>query len=151
MEIRIPGHGGADWLASAFDVRARFPRVGNAVSLAVPTWHFPDEPSTPFATHIAKLFENSIREDVLLSEAYGGIVFMPGGAGTFQEVFQEAMQNHYLTRGCASPMVFVGRRFWTEEVPVYPLLARLVATGRYRNLALSLVEGVDGALAALGV
>ena len=54
------------------------------------------------------------------------------------------MQNHYLTRGCASPMVFVGRRFWTEEVPVYPLLARLVATGRYRNLALSLVEGVDG-------
>lgn len=148
---QVPGHGGADWLASAFDVRARFPRVGNAVSLAVPTWHFPDEPSTPFATHIAKFFENSIREDVLLSEAYGGIVFMPGGAGTFQEVFQEAMQNHYLTRGCASPMVFVGRRFWTEEVPVYPLLARLVATGRYRNLALSLVEGVDGALAALGV
>ncbi len=150
MLARAPGVHDDGWLATAFAVMARLPRAEAYGSLAIPTWHFSDEPPTPFATQIAKFFENSIREDVLLSEAYGGIVFMPGGAGTYQEVFQEAMQNHYLTQGVASPMVFVGRRFWTEEVPVYPLLEKLVSNGRYRNLNVSLVEEADEALSALG-
>ena len=44
-------------------------------SLALPTWHYGHEPFTPFATHVAKYFLNSIREDVLLTLASCGIIF----------------------------------------------------------------------------
>ena len=37
-------------------------------------------------------------------------------------------------------MCFLGRRFWTEEVPVYPFLQDMVTRGRYRNLQLSLSD-----------
>ena len=137
------------WLATAFAVMARFPRIEGYMSLAVPTWFYAEEPPTPFATHIAKFFENSIRENVLLSEAYGGIIFMPGGAGTLQEVFQEAVQNHYLTQGFASPMVFVDRAFWSDEVQVFPLLKNMIQTGRYRHMAIALAEEPDEIIAAL--
>ena len=62
------------------------------VSLGIPTWLYGHEPSTPFATHIAKYFVNSVREDTILTVAYGGIIFTPGSAGTLQEIFQEAVQ-----------------------------------------------------------
>ena len=88
----------------------------------------------------AKYFDNSIREDGILRLAFGGIIFTPGSAGTLQEIFQDAVQNHYLSFGYASPMCFLGRRFWTEEVPVYPFLQDMVARGRYRNLQLSLSD-----------
>ena len=64
-------------------------------SLSIPTWHYGHEPTSPFATHIAKLFQNSIREDGLLTIARQGIVFTRGSAGTLQEVFQDAQQNFY--------------------------------------------------------
>ncbi len=128
------------WLASAFGVMKRFPQDKGFVSVSVPTWSFASEPPAPFATHIAKFFENSLREDVLLAEAYGGVIFMPGSAGTLQEVFQDAVQNHYVTLGYPSPMVFVGRRFWTETMPVYPLFEKLASDGLYRNLKISLAE-----------
>ena len=51
-------------------------------SLAVPTWFYGHEPSNLFASHIAKYFSNSIREDTLLAVALYGIVFAPGSAGT---------------------------------------------------------------------
>ena len=137
------------WLATAFTVMERFPRVGDSTSLAIPTWFYSDEPPTPFATHIAKFFENSIREETLLSEAVGGIVFMPGGAGTLQEVFQEAVQNHYLTQGFASPMVFMDSQFWSKDVPVYPLLQKLIDDGRYQHLPIALVDDVEGAIQTL--
>ena len=137
------------WLATAFKVVERFPQVGDSASLAIPTWFYSDEPPTPFATHIAKFFENSIREDVLLSEAVGGIVFMPGGAGTLQEVFQEAVQNHYLTQGVASPMVFMDSQFWSKDVPIYPLLQKLIDDGRYEHLPIALVDDVESAIQTL--
>ena len=77
------------------------------VSLSIPTWFYGHEPSNPFATHIAKYFSNSEREDGLLAVATGGIVFVPGGPGTLQEVFQDAAQNAYETYGRSSPMVFL--------------------------------------------
>ncbi len=76
-------------------------------SLSVPTWFYGHEPSNPFATRIAKYFSNSEREDGLLAIALGGIVFVRGGPGTLQEVFQDAAQNAYRTFGPPSPMVFL--------------------------------------------
>ncbi len=95
------------WLSSAWEVHNRFPALGYE-SLGVPTWLYGHEPSTPFATHIAKYFDNSIREDGILTISKGGVIYTPGSAGTLQEIFQEAVQNHYLTFGYASPMVFMG-------------------------------------------
>ena len=79
----------------------------------------------------------------------GGIIYTPGSAGTLQEIFQEAVQNHYLTFGYASPMIFMGKQFWTEEVPVWPLIMNLVEKGRYKNLILCLTDEVDEALQVL--
>lgn len=136
------------WLASAFAVRKRFPQT-RFVSLGVPTWLYGHEPSTPFATHIAKFFENSIREDNILTLAFGGIVFTPGSAGTLQEIFQDAVQNHYLTFGVASPMVFMNRQYWTEEVPVYPFLQTMMERGRYKNLLLSITDDQEEIVSTL--
>jgi predicted Rossmann-fold nucleotide-binding protein len=127
------------WIASAFNVMQRYPQ-SKYESLGVSTWLYGHEPSTPFATHIAKFFENSIREDSILTMAFGGIIYTPGSAGTMQEIFQDAVQNHYLSFGFASPMIFWGKKFWTEEMPVYPLLQHLLHTGRYKNLLLTLTD-----------
>ena len=40
-------------------------------------------------------------------------------------------------------MVFMGKRFWTEDMPVYPLLKSLAATGKYQNLILSISDDTD--------
>lgn len=127
------------WLATSFDVMKRFPQDKH-VSLGVPTFLYGHEPSAPFATHIAKFFENSIREDYILTQAYGGIIYTPGSAGTMQEIFQDAVQNHYLSFGFSSPMVFMGKKFWTKDMPVYPFLQKLVKKGTYKNMVLSLTD-----------
>ena len=129
------------WLSTAFRVMQKYPQQ-KYVSLGIPTWLYGHEPSTPFATHIAKFFENSIREDSILTLAFGGIVYTPGSAGTMQEIFQDAVQNHYLSFGFSSPMIFLGSRFWTEEMPVYPLLESLEERGMYKNLRLGLTDDI---------
>ena len=117
----------------------RYPQT-QYVSLGIPTWLYGHEPSTPFATHIAKYFVNSVREDTILTVAFGGIIYTPGSAGTLQEIFQNAVQNHYLSFGFASPMIFMGRSFWTDDVPVYPMIQQIVKSGRYKNLILTLTD-----------
>ena len=102
-------------------------------SLGIPTWHYGHEPPTVFASHIAKYFDNSVREDGLLRIATAGVVFAPGSAGTLQEVFQDAAQNHY-AEGPPSPMIFFGRRFWEIELPAYPLVSRLAGDREYSHL-----------------
>ena len=98
-------------------------------SLSIPTWHYGHEPTSPFATQIAKLFQNSIREDGILTIARQGIVYTRGSAGTLQEVFQDAQQNFYARHpDYFSPMVFLGRDYWTQAMPVGPLLDALFAT-----------------------
>lgn len=130
------------WLSTAFKVREKYPQ-DRFESISIPTWLYGHEPSTPFATHIAKFFENSIREDSILTYAFGGIVYTPGSAGTMQEIFQDAVQNHYVSFGFSSPMVFMGKKFWTEEMPVYPLLEDLVKKGKYKNLIMTLTDSLD--------
>ena len=130
------------WLASAFAVINKYPQ-DRYISLGIPTWLYGHEPSTPFATHIAKFFENSIREETILTIAYGGIIYTPGSAGTMQDILQDAVQNHYLSFGFSSPMIFLGKTFWTEKIPIYPLLQNLMQTGMYKNLQLTLTDDAD--------
>lgn len=127
------------WLSTAFEVVRKYSQ-SDSVSLGIPTWLYGHEPSTPLATHIAKFFENSIRENNILTLPFGGIIYTPGSAGTMQEIFQDAVQNHYLSFGFPSPMIFLGTEFWTKEVPAYPLLQYLMETGKYRNLSLALTD-----------
>ncbi len=94
-------------------------------SLAIPTWFYGHEPSNVFATHIAKYFSNSLREDTLLAISLFGVVFAPGSAGTTQEIFQDAAQNHYGTYGYLSPMVFLGKKRYQEDTGIYSLLQTL--------------------------
>ena len=133
------------WLSTAIKVMDKYPQ-DKYVSLGIPTWLYGHEPSTPFATHIAKFFENSIREDSILTLAFGGIIYSPGSAGTMQEIFQDAVQNHYLSFGFSSPMIFLGKDFWTNQMPVYPLLQSLMGTGQYKNLLLTLTDDDDDIL-----
>jgi predicted Rossmann-fold nucleotide-binding protein len=121
-----------DYLRAGAAVLDRFP--GGDESLAVPTWFYGHEPTNQFATHVAKYFANSIREDGLLAIATRGVVFSPGSAGTTQEVFQDATQNHYAVFGTVSPMVFLDAAFWNEQLPAEPLLRTLAADRPYAAL-----------------
>ena len=136
------------WLETALQVMEKYPQE-QTVSLGVPTWLYGHEPATPFATHIAKYFDNSIREDSILTIAKGGIIYSPGSAGTMQEIFQEAVQNHYLSFGYASPMIFMNKEYWTEEMPVYRLMQHLVDKGKYKNLLMTLTDSQDEIVKAL--
>jgi predicted Rossmann-fold nucleotide-binding protein len=111
------------YLELAVAVRTRWPRAtGTGESLAVPTWFYGHEPSNMFASHVAKYFANSVREDGLLAIATHGVIYAPGSAGTIQEVFMDACQNHYGTFPLVSPMVLLGASHWTSHLPVWPLL-----------------------------
>lgn len=118
-----------DWLAQAFRVRERHAALlasSPVPTLGVPTFFYGHEPPNAFATHHAKYFANCVREDGLVSLATHGIVFAPGSAGTVQEIFQDACQNHYGTvRGLVSPMALFGTAYWTTTLPVLPLLRAL--------------------------
>ncbi|HLN77656.1 MAG TPA: LOG family protein [Nocardioidaceae bacterium] len=129
-----------DWATTAFDVLARWPEGER--SLGIPTWHYGHEPPNAFATEIAKYFKNAIREDILLQISAAGIVFLPGAAGTVQEVFQDACENYYSDPSSVAPMILVGRRYWTEDVPVWTLLQSL-ARGRDMESLVHLVDDVS--------
>jgi predicted Rossmann-fold nucleotide-binding protein len=111
----------AGYMAVADDIRTRFAPGGE--SLAIPTWVTSGEPISQFASHIAKYFSNSIREDGMLAVATAGIVFAPGGAGTMQEIFQDAAQNAYHVFG-RSPMAFLDSQHYRAETGLYPALER---------------------------
>ncbi|HEY0094459.1 MAG TPA: hypothetical protein VGB96_09055, partial [Archangium sp.] len=137
---RAPSYKDRDWLSRAFEVRAAWPLKDEDIpfcaSMGIPTWHYGHEPPNPFATHIAKYFANSVREEGLLTIAKGGVIYSPGSAGTIQEVFQDACQNHYNTVGVVSPMIFLGQEFWTRTRPVYPLLEHLARGQDYARYLL---------------
>lgn len=137
------------WMDTAMQITDRFPR-NNFESLGIPTWLYGHEPPTPFASKIAKYFANSVREDGLLTIAKGGIIFSPGSAGTIQEIFQEVTQNHYLSFGYASPMIFLNKEYWTKEKPIYPLLKDMSEKGKLKNLMLSICDTVEEIKVILG-
>lgn len=132
-----PDWNSGEWLAPAFEVMERFPRDEadlRTESVGVPTWFYGHEPPNPFASHIAKFFENSIREEGVLAIATHGVIFAEGNAGTVQEIFQDACQNYYATHGAAAPMILLGSRYWNRQPgdasgarakSVWPLLKQL--------------------------
>ena len=95
----------AQYLDAARLITARQP--AGAASLAVATWRFDEEPISQFATHIAKLFQNSVREDGLLSIADAGVAYFEGGFGTLREIFQDLAQNSAVHPTRRMAMVFV--------------------------------------------
>ncbi|TXF88380.1 hypothetical protein FUA23_14675 [Neolewinella aurantiaca] len=116
---------------AAMKILKRFPE--GTESLAIPTWFYGHEPSNLFATYIAKYFSNSIREDTLLAIAVYGIVYAPGSAGTTQEIFMDATQNHYVTFDYVSPMVFLGKHRYSVETQLYPVLTQLAEGKEYAD------------------
>jgi predicted Rossmann-fold nucleotide-binding protein len=158
-KVRPVAPGSADWnsgewLGPAFEVMEKFPRDEadpRTQSVGVPTWFYGHEPPNPFASHIAKFFENSIREEGVLAIATHGVIFAEGNAGTVQEIFQDACQNYYATSGPAAPMVLLGTRYWNRDVskadassakPVWPLLQQLGAEKGFAHL-LRLTDDLD--------
>ena len=136
----------SDWANAAFEIRGRWPGGGDSVG--IPTWFYGHEPPNAFAGHIAKYFANATREDGLLARSNAGVIFLPGAAGTVQEIFDNATPNYYESRGEPTPMVLVNRAHWTDSLPTWPLLQSLAA-GRPMESRIALVESVDEAPAAL--
>ncbi|WP_426998384.1 LOG family protein [Pseudarthrobacter sp. N5] len=130
------------WARAAAAVVGRYP--GGTPSLGIPTWFYGHEPPNYFATHIAKYFANAVREAILLELCNGGIIFLPGAAGTVQEIFQDACENYYSTPETIRPMVLVGRAHWEHTYPAWPMLKSL-ATGKAMAGRIFLVDTVEEA------
>ncbi|MCX6397700.1 MAG: LOG family protein [Propionibacteriales bacterium] len=134
------------WARAAFEVRRRWPSTTE--SLGVPTWFYGHEPPNALATSVAKYFSNATREDVLLRACRGGLVFLPGAAGTVQEIFQAACANYYAPATAIIPMVLVGREHWTRAFEVWELLGSL-AEGHAFGASLDLVDSPQEVLPLL--
>jgi predicted Rossmann-fold nucleotide-binding protein len=131
-----PLYSDREWLSTAFRVRDAHHDVlaQSPATLGVPTFFYGHEPPNLFATHHAKYFANCTREEGLVSLATHGIIFAPGAAGTVQEIFQDACQNHYGTvRGEVAPMALYGERYWKEELPVWPALEALARRAKWTD------------------
>ncbi|OOP63568.1 Rossmann fold nucleotide-binding protein [Arthrobacter sp. SRS-W-1-2016] len=134
------------WARAAAAVVGQHPC--GTTSLGIPTWFYGHEPPNLFATHIAKYFANSMREAILLELCNGGIVFLPGSAGTVQEIFQDACENFYGAPETVTPMVLVGRDHWEHKYPAWPMLQSLAA-GKVMEGRIFLVDSVEEALAVV--
>ena len=117
-------------------------------SLAVPTWFYGHEPTNMFSMHIAKYFSNSIREDGLLAISQYGIIYAPGSAGTTQEVFMDATQNHYVTFDYVSPMIFLGKKRYQEDTMLFDCISQLAEGKKYADYLLC-TDDPDEVVAAL--
>jgi predicted Rossmann-fold nucleotide-binding protein len=120
------------------------PHPDSGLSLGIPTWFYGHEPPNPFSSRIAKYFRNALREDILLSICNTGVVFLPGAAGTVQEIFQAACKVYYAEPGSTFPLVLVGHEYWAEFLPSWGLLRNL---GQDHQLGehIFLVDDVDAA------
>ncbi len=114
--------------------------------MSIPTWFYGHEPPNVFASSIAKYFSNALREDVLLSRARGGILYLPGAAGTVQEIFQAVTPNYYGDQATQIPLILVDVDHWTVKLPVWPLLQALAAE-RAMATSIRLVDTIEEAAA----
>lgn len=144
-----------DWAQVAMDVRTDLREenlkggTSGVRSLGIPTWFYGHEPPNVFCNGIAKYFSNAIREDALLSRCSGGLVVLPGAAGTVQEIFQAVTPLYYAAPGApVPPLVLVDRVHWEETIPVVPALRAL---GHQRDLGprTHVVDTVEDALTLL--
>ena len=131
-EENQPEYLAKNYMTRSIEILEKYPN--GCDSLAIPTWFYGHEPSNLFAKHIAKYFSNSIREDILLTISLYGLVYAPGSAGTTQEIFQEAAQNHYGTSGYYSPMIFLGKKRYVEDTSIYSVVHQLAVGRVYKDL-----------------
>lgn len=105
-----------NWLLPAHSVLQTLLEQEVGVSLAVPTWLYGHEPIMPFASAYAKYFNNSIREEALVTRSRAGIVYARGGGGTIREVFQDLEENYYQNDVTKfTPMIFFDKaRYWAS-------------------------------------
>jgi predicted Rossmann-fold nucleotide-binding protein len=117
---KAPLYNHPNWLLHGFRTWKAMGSPANPAksrSLGVPTWFYGFEPPNVFATDIAKYFENSVREEGLLSLAQGGIIYAEGNGGTVQEIFQDANQNYYRSIAkTKSAMVLFNKGYWNPPV-----------------------------------
>lgn len=132
-----------EWVQSAVAVNNALPP--GSENLGVPTWFYGHEPPNLFASSIAKYFQNSVREDTLLSVANGGVIVTPGAGGTVQEIFQDACENSYADEGGWAPLILLGREYWTERMPAWQLL-QAVMRDRPGAAGIAVVDTVDEAI-----
>lgn len=141
-----PQYTSSGYLETAWKVKHLYPE--GAESLSVPTWFYGHEPTNIFASHIAKYFSNSIREDGLLSICNYGVIYTPGRAGTVQEIFMDATQNHYGTFKYISPMIFFGKEFFDAESGIMHVLRWLSQGLQYADM-LTITDDVDKVVSAV--
>lgn len=127
-----PSYKHPNYIKQSLVVLEKYP--SGCESVAIPTWFYGHEPSNVFSSHIAKYFSNSIREDGLLAVSLFGVVYAPGSAGTTQEIFMDATQNHYGSFGYYSPMIFLGKKRYVKDTFLFPLLQQLAWERKYANL-----------------
>jgi predicted Rossmann-fold nucleotide-binding protein len=125
-------------------------RPAGAPSLAVATWRYEGEPISQFATHIAKLFQNSVREDGLLSIADAGVAYFDGSFGTLQEIFQDLAQNGSAKPEQQAAMVFVDTAAYGQPgSPFHLVRARAAgATAPFDDL-ITLADSAEAVVAAI--
>jgi predicted Rossmann-fold nucleotide-binding protein len=125
-------------------------RPAGAPSLAVASWRFEDEPISQFATHIAKLFQNSVREDGLLSIADAGVVYFEGSFGTLQEIFQDLAQNSAAEPADQAAMVFVdAAAYGLPGSPFHLARARAGRAAAPFDDLITLADSADAVVAAI--
>jgi hypothetical protein len=125
-------------------------RGAGAPNLAVATWRYDEEPISQFATHIAKLFENSVREEGLLSIADGGVAYFEGGLGTLREVFQDLAQNGAADLAHQMAMVFVGTDAYGEPgSPFHLARSRALQAAPPFDDLITLTDSAAGVVAAI--
>lgn len=139
LDDGTPRWNSGEWLAPAVEIITAFSEdapKAHGESVGIPTWFYGHEPPNVFATHIAKYFENSLREEGLLAIGTHGVIFAQGNAGTVQEIFQDACQNYYSTYGPPAPMVLLDSAYWNrrsfgtvepKHKPLWPLLQQLAS------------------------
>lgn len=136
------------WVQAALEVTRwhdRPPRAGAERSVGIPTWYYGHEPPNVFGERIAKFFSNALREDLLLEHSIGGLIVLPGAAGTVQEIFQMATRLYYEVDQQLPPVILVDKAHWRAELPVWPLLQAL-ARDRAMAASIHLVDDVADVL-----
>lgn len=76
------------------------------------------------------------------------MAFLPGAAGTVQEILDNTTPNSYESHGDPAPRVLVNPAHWTERLPARPLL-RSLARERSMEARIALVDRIEEAPEAL--
>lgn len=131
------------WLVRSYEILEEYTPLCRQVSVGIPTWVHGHEPPNPFPAKIAKFFQASTRQDILIEITKGGIIFSPGSAGTLREVFQTVEQNHYNLWDNKYPMVFYDKKYWENTFDIFGFLNRSSEKGLLKNLELLISDDIQ--------